>query len=58
MTVDEAVDVDNNCQNCAAEPFKQDVEEHIENKDQEALIRVSQYNQGVSLWLITNNISP
>lgn len=49
MTVDEVVGLDNDYQNCAAEPFKQDVEEHIENKDQEALIRVSQYNQGISL---------
>lgn len=58
MTVDEAVALDNDCQNFAAEPYKQDIEEHIENNDQEALIRVSLYNQEVNLWLITNNISP
>jgi hypothetical protein len=58
MTVDEAVNLDNDCQNCVTEPYKQDLEEHIENNDQEALIRVSLYNQGVSLWPITNNIRP
>ncbi|KAG2194083.1 hypothetical protein INT46_006934 [Mucor plumbeus] len=40
MTVDEAVHLDNDCQNCVTEPYKQDLEEHIENNDQEALIRI------------------
>ena len=47
MTVDEAVVLDHAIQKDVAEPYKPEVEEHIEHKDQEALMRVSGHKM---LW--------
>lgn len=48
MTVDEAVVLDHTSQKDVAEPYKPELEEHIENKDQEALMRVSEYKMSWS----------
>jgi len=41
MKIDEAVAFDPISQKDAAEPYKPEIEEHIENNDQDALMRVS-----------------